>query len=107
MILKSVNKLLKLFICFLCCLNPFRKEFSRKKALLYCSRRQGPTGFWEKLPRLHYCLFNRGKEHLLKTDVELQAGEINSSRKAWVLITDDARATHFLVELIDQVAAPE
>ena len=42
-------------------LNPFRKGFSRKKAVVYCSRRQGPTVLWEKLPELHYSLFNRGK----------------------------------------------
>jgi hypothetical protein len=42
-------------------LNPFRKGFSRKEALVYCSRRQGPTVLWEKLPELHYSLFNRGK----------------------------------------------
>jgi hypothetical protein len=71
-------------------LSPFRKGFSRKEALAYCSRRQGPTGLWEKLPELHYSLFNRGKEHLLKTDVELQAGKVNPSKKAIVLITDDA-----------------
>jgi hypothetical protein len=71
-------------------LNPFRKGFSRNEALVYCSRRQGPTGLWEKLPELHYCLFNRGKKHLLKTDVELQAGRVNPSKKAIILITDDA-----------------
>jgi hypothetical protein len=42
-------------------MNPFRKGFSRMEALVYCSRRQGPTGLWEKLPELHYSLFNRGK----------------------------------------------
>jgi hypothetical protein len=46
-------------------LNPFTKGFSRKEALVYCSRRQGPTGLWEKLPELHYCLFNKGKEQQL------------------------------------------
>ena len=73
---------------------------------MYCSRRQGPTGLWEKLPKLHYCLFNLGKEHLLKTDVELQAGKINSSRKTWVLITDDARASvagRSFGELIEEI----
>jgi len=87
-------------------LNPFRKGLSRKEVLVYCSRRQGPTGLWEKLPRLHYHLFNRGKEHLIKTDVEVQAGKINSYRKAWVLITDDARATvagRSLGELIEEL----
>jgi hypothetical protein len=88
-----MSGLLQLFIGFLSFLNPFRKGFSRKEAVVYCSRRQGPTGLWEKLPKLHYCLFNLGKEHLLKTDVELQAGKINSSRKTWVLITDDARSS--------------
>jgi hypothetical protein len=29
-------------------LNPFRKGFSHKEALVYCSRRQGPTGLWER-----------------------------------------------------------
>ena len=97
---------LKIALGFLSFLNPFFKGFSRKKAVVYCSRRQGPTALWEKLPKLHYCLFNRGKEHLLKTDVELQAGKINSSRKAWVLITDDARATvagRSLGELIEEL----
>ena len=87
------HSLLKLALGFLSFLNPFRRGFSRKEAIIYCSRREGPTGLWEKLPKLHYCLFNLGKEHLLKTNVELQAGKINSSRKAWVLITDDAGAT--------------
>jgi len=71
-------------------LNPLQKEFSRKEAVVYYSRREGPTGLWEKLPKLHYCLFNRGKEHLLKTDVELQAAKVNPSKKAIILITDDA-----------------
>jgi hypothetical protein len=71
-------------------LNPFRKGFSSKAEIVYCSRRQGPTALWEKLPELHYCLFNRGKEHLLKTDVELQAGKVNPSKKGIILITDDA-----------------
>jgi len=60
---------------------------------VYCSRRQGPTGLWKKLPKLHYCLFNRGKEFLLKTDVELQVAKIDPSKKSLVLTTDDARAT--------------
>ena len=101
-----MSGLLQLFIGLLSFLNPFSKGFSRKEAIVYCSRRLGPTGLWEKLPRLHYCLFNRGKEQLLKTDVEMQAGKINSSRKAWVLITDDARATvagRSLGELIEEL----
>jgi hypothetical protein len=87
-------------------LNPFRKGFSRKEALVYCSRRQGPTGLWEKLPKLHYCIFNRSKEHLLKTDVELQAVKINPSKKSLVLITDDARASvagRSFGELIEEI----
>ena len=74
-------------------LNPFQKGFSRKESIVYCSRRQGPTGLWEKLPRLHYHLFNRGKEHLLKTDLELQAGKIDPSKKALVIITDNEQAS--------------
>jgi hypothetical protein len=93
MILKSVNKLLQLFIGLLSFLNPLRKGFSRKEAVVYCSRRQGPTGLWEKLPELHYCLFNRGRGHLLKTDVEMQAEKINPSKKSVILITDEARAS--------------
>jgi hypothetical protein len=73
--------------------NPFSTSFGEKEVVVYCSRRQGPTGLWEMLPDLHYCLFNRGKEHLLKTDVELQAVKTNPSKKSLVLITDDARAS--------------
>lgn len=49
-----------LIIGMLSFLNPFGKGFSRMEALMYCSRSQGPTAPWEKLPELHYCLFNRG-----------------------------------------------
>jgi len=82
-------------------LNPFNLGFSRMKGVIYCSRRQGPTGLWEKLPRLHYHLFNRGKEHLLKTDVEQQVGKIDPSKKSLVLITDDARALVGKVSLVE------
>jgi len=101
-----MNKLLQFFIGFLSFVNPFSKGFSRKVAVVYCSRRQGPTGLWEKLPKLHYCLFNRGKEHLLKTEVELQALKINPSKKALVIITDDARgsvAGSSLGELVEEL----
>jgi len=74
-------------------INPFHKGFSRKEEVIYCSRRQGPTGLWEKLPRLHYHLFNLGKQYLLKTDLELQVAKIDPSKKSLVLITDDARAS--------------
>jgi Rhamnan synthesis protein F len=72
-------------------LNPFHQGFSRKMVVIYCSRLQGPTGLWVKLPRLHYYLYNCGKEHLLQTDVELQVGKIEPSKKSLVLITDDIR----------------
>ena len=101
-----MNELLQLFIGSLSYLNPFQKGFSRKEETVYCSRRQGPTGLWEKLPRLHYCLFNRGKEHLIKTDVDLQALKINPSKKALVIITDDARgsvAGSSLGELVEEL----
>ena len=94
-----------LFIGMFSFLNPFRKGFSRKEAVVYCSRRQGPTGFWEKLPDLHYCLFNRGKEQLLKTDVELQAGKVNPSKKAIILITDDAMVQVAGLDLKEWVTA--
>jgi hypothetical protein len=74
-------------------MNPFRKGFSHKETILYCSRRQGPTGLWEKLPELHYCLFNRGKGSLLMTDAELQAAKIDHTKKSIALVTDDARAS--------------
>jgi hypothetical protein len=86
-------------------LNPFQKGFSRKEETIYCSRRQGPTGLWEKLPELHYCLFNRGKEHLLKTDVELQAGKVSPSKKAIILITDDATGRFAGLDLKEWVTA--
>ena len=89
------HPLIKLVRGLISYLNPFSKGFSRKEAVVYCSRRQGPTGLWEKLPWLHYCLFNLGKEHLLKTDVELQSGKIDPSKKAVVMITDDARGSVF------------
>jgi hypothetical protein len=95
----------QLFIGLLSFLNPFRKGFSRKEELMYCSRRQGPTGLWEKLPELHYCLFNRGKGHLLKTDVELQASKVNPSKKAIILITDDATGQAAGLDLKEWVTA--
>jgi len=82
-----------IIIGFFSFLNPLQKGFSRKEVVVYCSRRQGPTGLWEKLPWFHYHLFNRGKEYLLKTDVELQDGKIDPSKKAVVLITDDTRGS--------------
>ena len=85
--------------------NPFPSSFGDKEEIVYCSRRQGPTGLWEKLPRLHYCLFNRGKEYLIKTDVELQAGKVNPSKKTLVMITDDARSSltgRLLDELVNE-----
>jgi hypothetical protein len=87
------GSILGLITGFISYLNPFDKEFSGKEEIVYCSRRQGPTGLWEKLPRLHYHLFNQGKKYLLKTDVELQAGKIDPSKKAVVMITDDARGS--------------
>jgi len=89
-------------------LNPFANGFGTKKSLIYCSRIQGPTGLWQKLPKLHYCLFNWGKEHLLKTDAELQAMKIAPSKKALVLITDDAQVSvdgSSFGELIQQLKA--
>ena len=82
-----------IFIGLLNYLNPFRKVFGCKEAVVYCSRRQGPTGLWEKLPELHYCLFNRGNEHLLKTDVEQQVAKIDVTKKSLVLVTDDAQVS--------------
>jgi len=55
-----INILFSLVVGCLSYLNPFCKGFSRKEALVYCSRRQGPTGLWEKLPELQYSLCNRG-----------------------------------------------
>ena len=92
---------LSLLIGFLSFLNPFQKGFTRKEAVVYCSRRQGPTGIWERLPRLHYHLFNRGKVNLLKTDVELQLQKGDPSKKSIILITDDARA------MVDQISLVE
>lgn len=98
-----INRLFSLIGGCLSYLNPSRKGFSRKEALVYCSRRQGPTGLWVKLPRLHYSLYNRGKKHLLQTDVELQVGKIDPSKKSLVLITDDTRALVGEVSLVELV----
>jgi hypothetical protein len=95
-----------IIVGFFSFMNPFRKGFSRKEGVVYCSRRQGPTGLWEKLPRLHYHLFNRGKEYLLKADVELQSGKIDPLKKALLLITDDARTSvggRSIGELIEEL----
>ena len=97
----SFQRTLNTFFGWLCYINPFARKLKKSEVIIYCSRRQGPTGLWWKLPKLHYYLFNYGKNNLLKADLELQVEKINSSKKTLVLITDDARALVGKISLVE------
>ena len=76
-------------------MNPFSREFGRREEILYLSRKQGPTGLWEKLPRLHYHLFQYGREELITADSALQRGAIRKGLPMIVLVTDDISSGGF------------
>jgi Rhamnan synthesis protein F len=76
-------------------MNPFSREFGRSEKILYLSRKQGPSGLWEKLPRLHYHLFQYGREELITADATLQRGAIRKGLPLIVLITDDISSGGF------------
>jgi hypothetical protein len=76
-------------------MNPFSRSFGYREAVLYLSRKHGPTGLWEKLPRLHYHLFHHGREELIAADALLQRDAIRKGLPMIVLITDDISSGGF------------
>ena len=76
-------------------MNPFSRDFGRRESVFYLSRKQGPTGLWEKIPRLHYHLFHYGREELITADATLQRGAIRKGLPMIVLVTDDVSSGGF------------
>lgn len=91
--------IIQLFKSILCYLNPiFQYRFDNTA---YFESDLCPTGWWLKVPRIHYCLFNRNYSY--KRNTEIDTSKINSKKKTIIIVTHEVTQTGAPILALDLI----
>jgi len=91
--------IIQLFKSLLCYLNPiFQYRFDNNS---YYESDLCPTGWWLKVPRIHYCLFNRKCNYKRHTEIDIS--KINSKKKTIIIVTHEVTQTGAPILALDLI----